>query len=386
MALTATIDGTGISAPDYPSVLAQLQDLYRGIYGSDVYLEPDSQDGAFLALLALAISDVNSVAIGVYNAFSPATAFGEGLSRVVKINGIAREVSSYSSATLTLGGTAGTVVTNGLATDAANNQWVIPGVVIIPASGTVDAQAQATTVGAINAAAGAINVIASPVRGWQTVTNAAPASPGAPVESDGQLRLRQTVSTALPSRTIFEGIVGALLAVPGVTRVRGYENATALTDALGTTAYTLRFVVQGGADQDVANVIAARKTPGVLTQGSTAVTVTNVYGLSQPIRFERLSPITHYLTINITGHGSYTAATGQAILDAVTAYANALPIGQSLQINRVIGIVDAVDPVAFDVTGVLVGISSGSQTTTNFPLLFNQAVNLPQANITLNVA
>jgi hypothetical protein len=62
MALTATIDGTGISAPDYPSVLAQLQDLYRGIYGSDVYLEPDSQDGAFLALLALAISDVNSVA------------------------------------------------------------------------------------------------------------------------------------------------------------------------------------------------------------------------------------------------------------------------------------------------------------------------------------
>ena len=66
----ATIDATGIHAPTYNDILEELKENYRTIYGEDTYLEPDSQDGQFVAVLALAISDANAMAVATYNAFS----------------------------------------------------------------------------------------------------------------------------------------------------------------------------------------------------------------------------------------------------------------------------------------------------------------------------
>lgn len=383
----ATIDATGISAPDYPTILAALQDAYRAIYGADVYLEPDSQDGQFLALVAAVVNDSNSQAVAIYNAFSPATAFGEGLSRVVKINGLQRESASYSTAQLTIGGTTGTVLQDALAQDIAGNTWVIPGQVIIPAAGTVTATGQCATLGAITAAAGTINAIASPTRGWQTVTNAAAATPGAPVETDAQLRQRQSASTALPSRTILEGITGALLDLPGVTRVRVVENATASTDTNGIAAYTVAFVVEGGLDQDVGNTIAAKKTPGVPTAGTTSITVTNVYGLSTPIKFYRPSLLTHWVQVNLTAGAAYTSAVGTAVVAAIVAYATSLPVGSQLQPARLYGIVDAVDPAgtAIAAATVLVSLTNSSYSATAPAVAFNQVVTMTTGNVVLNL-
>ena len=42
------IDSTGFHYPDYPTILAFYQSAYRAIYGADVYLEADSQDGEWL--------------------------------------------------------------------------------------------------------------------------------------------------------------------------------------------------------------------------------------------------------------------------------------------------------------------------------------------------
>lgn len=388
MALTCTIDSTGISAPDFPTVLAALQDSYRGIYGQDVYLQPDSQDGQFLALLAAVVNDCNSQAIAIYNAFSPATAFGEGLSRVVKINGLQRESPSYSTATLTIGGTTGTVLQDAVATDLAGNYWAIPGQVIIPAAGTVTATAQCITLGAIQAAAGTITAIGSPTRGWQTVTNAAAATPGAPVETDAQLRQRQALSTALPSRTIMEGITGGLLDLPGVTRVRAYENATATADANGIPAYSVAFVAEGGLDQDVGNEIAAKKTPGVPTVGTTSITVTNVYGLTTPVKFYRPTPLTHWVSVALTAAAGYTSAIGTAIISAITAYANSLPIGTQLQPARLYGIVDAADPngTAIAAATVLVSLTNGSYVATAPTVAFNQVVSMTTGNVVLSVS
>src|SRR5260363_114935 len=77
MTLSVTIDATGIHAPSYADVLNALKAQYRAIYGPDVYLENDSQDGQWLAVLAKCIHDANSAAISVYHAFSPATAQGQ---------------------------------------------------------------------------------------------------------------------------------------------------------------------------------------------------------------------------------------------------------------------------------------------------------------------
>ncbi|HGL5074075.1 TPA: baseplate J/gp47 family protein [Burkholderia multivorans] len=325
--IAPTIDANGITAPTYADVLAYLQDQYRSIYGADTYLEPDSQDGQLLAMFAQAIADSNSVAIGIYNSFSPAKAVGAALSSNVKINGIQREAPSYSSADLTLVGQAGTTITNGVAKDGNNNQWALPATVTIPPAGEITVTATCTTIGAIAALAGTIDQIGTPTRGWQTVTNPADAAVGAPVETDAALRQRQTVSTALPSQTVLDGIVGAVANLPGVTRYAPYENDTSVTDSNGIPSHSISLVVEGGDATAIANAIAVKKTPGAGTFGTTTIVTTNRYGMPVPINFFRPTdaPISAVVAIRVLA--GYTSSIGAAMQAAVAAYINAVAIG-----------------------------------------------------------
>ena len=137
MAIVCEIDATGIHKPDFSEILEYLKAEYRGIYGEDVYLENDSQDGQLLGIFAAAINDANAMAVAVYNAFSPSTALGVGLSRVVKINGISRNLPSYSSADLEIVGQSGSTITGGLARDVNGYLWALPPVVNIPPGGAI---------------------------------------------------------------------------------------------------------------------------------------------------------------------------------------------------------------------------------------------------------
>ena len=186
------VDATGFHYPDYPTVLQYLTDEYKNIYGADTYLDPDSQDGQWLAIQALAIFDTMQVAAKVYNSFSPLTAQSDALSRNVKINGIRRRAATYSTADLTIVGQAGTVIVNGQAEDTLSQKWNLPASVTIPTGGSIVVTATAVDVGSITAAPSTINKIATPTLGWQTVNNVAAAIVGVPVETDAELRRRQT--------------------------------------------------------------------------------------------------------------------------------------------------------------------------------------------------
>ena len=143
------LDATGFHYPDYPTVLEWYRAQYRSIYGEDVYLEPDSQDGQWLAIEARAAHDLMALCASVVNAFSPATAQGVGLSRVVKTNGIKRRSATYSTASLTLVGQVGTVITNGQARDTLGQKWRLPAEVVIPSAGQITVTATAEAIGAV---------------------------------------------------------------------------------------------------------------------------------------------------------------------------------------------------------------------------------------------
>ena len=90
--------------------------------------------------------------------------------------------------------------------------------------------AGAILAGAVAALANTVTGIFTPTQGWQTVNNSNPATLGVAVESDAELRVRQSVSVADPSLTVFEGTVGSVENVTGVTKTMGYENPTNSTD------------------------------------------------------------------------------------------------------------------------------------------------------------
>ncbi|VVD29150.1 baseplate J/gp47 family protein [Paraburkholderia dioscoreae] len=321
------IDANGIWVPTYEQVLEFLQSKYRGIYGPDTYLEGDSQDGQLVAIFAKAISDANGGAVAVYNAFSPATAQGNGLSSVVKINGISRAKSSFSTVDQIIIGQAGTPINNGVTQDKAGNKWSLPASVVIPPEGTVTVTATCQTPGAIIAAPGTVTQIATPTRGWQSVTNASDASPGAPVERDPVLRQRQAVSTAIPSRTVLEGMVGAVANLPGVVRYRAFENDDGVPDVHGIPGHKTAFVVEGGDATAICQTIALKKTPGGGTYGTTTIVVPDAYRIPHAISIFRPTDVAIGCQIAMKALPGYNATTGAAVQKAVSDFINGVAIG-----------------------------------------------------------
>lgn len=384
MTLSATIDQSGISAPDYPTVLAALTSSYRGIYGQDAYLEPDSQDGALLAVFALALSDTNSMAIAVFNQFSPASAQGEGLSSVVRINGISRRVPSSSTADILISGQVGTVITNGAVMDASNARWSINATATIGLSGQVTATATSDAPGAVHAPAGTLTVIGTPTRGWQAATNPAAAALGAPVESDAGLRIRQRTSTALPSSSVLDGIIGAVLNLPGVVRLASYENDTSLTDANTLPGHSIALVVDGGDPLAVANTIAAKKGPGVNTYGTTKVPVVDVYQIPQTIDFSRPSLVPVAVAVTMTALPGFNTVTANAIQQSVVTYINALPITAPVRLSRLYAPLDSIDST-YNIRGVTLARTGSPLVAADVVLLFNEAATCSPSDVTLTV-
>lgn len=390
MAITAYIDATGIHTPTYQEILEERKSDFRAIFGADLYLEADSQEGQMLAMFALATHDAYQLAVSVYNAFSPHTAQGAGLSRMVKINGLARLSASRSTVDVTLAGAPGTIISAGAVRDVADRKWDLPASVVLPVSGEITVTATAQELGEVRAAAGEVSDIATPTRGWVSVSNVAPATVGAPVESDATLRKRQGVSTALPSKSVREGIVGAVANLPGVVRFKGYENDTGQEDANGIPAHSLAIVVEGGAESAIAEAIATKKTPGSPTYGDTSVVVADRYGMPNTIRFFRSRGVAPEAHIGIQARAGYVSSTGEAIKANVAAYLDGHDIGEGVLLSKLYTPINAAEPdparKTFDVLTLTLARPGQTLQAQNLELAFNEVAVGDVANINLTVA
>lgn len=330
------ITDSGPVWPSYDDIVAELRILYRSIYGSDVNLDNDSQDGQWIAVQAQQIYDVNIGAVAVYNQYSPTTARGAALSSQVKINGIRRKTPSNSQAVVTIGGTVGTIIEAGVVGDNQNlqTQWALPATVTIPGAGTIDVTATCTALGSTGAGAGTLTQILTPTRGWQSVTNADPATPGSPVETDAQLRRRQSASTSKSAEAIVEGIYGSVGDIAAVNRLAIYENDTDAPDADGIPAHSIAVVVEGGDTVLIAEAIASKKAPGTGTAGTTSEVVVDSHGIPNTINFYPITEVLLEVEVHLQSLTGYTAAIGDAIAQAVVDFVNGLSIGEDSYLAR----------------------------------------------------
>lgn len=450
------IDAAGIHAPAFTDILSYLQTQARTIFGNDIYLGNDSQDGQMLGIFATAIFDTNSMAIAVYNSYSPSTAQGVGLSSVVKINGISRLVPTKSTVDLTIVGIAGTIISNGIVRDQSGNNWLLPTQVVIPFSGQTIVTAIAQNAGDITVLPNTVTEIATPTRGWQQVTNATAVFTGAitgtnlvvtqvtagaiglnqiingngvlpntivtafgtgvggpgtyqvnnsqvilsepmnisgvstrgsPLETDFLLRQRQTRSTMLPSVTALDGMIGSVADVTGVTRYAAYENDTNQTDANGIPGHSVSFVVEGGDSQLIANAIAAHKTPGAGTFGTTVETVIDPYNVPHSIRFFRPQQVVVTVQVHLTALTGYTSDIGFAIVNTVINYILANPIGSNIYLSKITGAANLTPPTTstFNITSIVMAASGGTPTAADVIIPFNSVSFADTTTVTVSI-
>lgn len=384
------VTAQGITAPSYAEILEYLQGQARQIFGSDINLSADTQDGQLIAIVAAAISDANAQAIAVYNSFNPNTAVGVALDSAVKTNGLKRREPTQSTVDLLLVGQAGAVITNGVAIDTFENRWLLPASVVIQTIGQTTVTAIAEEAGDIAAPAGSITTIGTPTLGWQSVTNPSAATIGVPVETDAELRARQARSTAIASVSLWEGIIGALLDLPGVTRVSGVKNDTDTPTPDGIPGHSIAMIVEGGDAQTIGETIFLKKGEGVGTFGDVSITYLDAYGFPNAVYFSRPDVVQIYCTITITPGAGYLSSVADEIQQRVADYVNSLDIGVSVNIGRVLAsaIKDCTTGVdtRFDVTGITLGTSSVAQSAASVPIAWDDAAQCLSANVSVELA
>lgn len=382
-----SVTETGISAPSYEEIYEYLKGRMRAIFGDDINLDADTQDGQMVGIVAAAISDVNAQAIAVYNAYNPTTAKGVALDSAVKVNGITRQAASHSQVDLRIVGQAGTHIVNGVALDEAENKWNLPADVVVPPAGEITVTAIAAEEGDIRAPAGTVNRIGTPTLGWQTVENILAAEPGAPVQTDLELRVQQSKSTALPSVSLWEGIIGSLLTTAGVRRVSGIKNDGDTPTSEGVPGHSIAMIVDGGEVADIAKTIFLKKGEGVGTYGSTSYNYLDTYGFPNTIKFSRPTIVPAYCKLTIAPAADYLSSAEDEIKARIVAYINSLDIGESVNITRVLasavktdaGVVDE----RFSVEAITLGRSATAQTADSLAIAWNEAVSCAPENVTV---
>ena len=384
------IDSAGLHVPEYEDIKQRLLDSFKQIFGNDLYLGEDTQDYQMIAEFSDCLDDVYSLIIEAYNNRNPSYATGTALDMIIALNGLRRIVATHSTVVLTLGGVEGTAVPAGsVAQDVAGYQWATDSEATILSGGTVTVNATCTQAGAIAAPSGSINQIMDPTAGWVSVTNALGANIGQDNESDAELHDRREKSVANTGISIAESIYGAVRALQGVDRIRLYNNTTGSTDANGIPGHSICMCVIGGENAEIAKAIYNKKSPGCGTYGDTTVTVTDVFGNNNTVKFERPDAVALSIAISIRTFAGYDDGTIPMIKNNIVEYINNLNIGDDLNVGLLWAPILAVNtdinnPVCSP-TSVTVTPSGGSAQSTVVTMAFNKYATCELSDITVNV-
>lgn len=385
-----TVTETGLHIPTFQDILDDLVSQAQALFGPGIYLGNDSSDYQILAVFARNIYDAMMTGQLIYNNRSPVTAIGLGLDTIIKMNGLKRKASSYSTCVVTLTGTAGTVISNGVVQDINGVKWDLPASVTIGDGGTVTVTATCETIGAVGALAGELTTIATPTAGWISVTNGAAAVLGASVETDSILRARQAVSVAGPSQTELAGTKAAIASIPEVTRWLVLENdsGSPATDPNGLSlpGHSITCVVEGATDAEVAQAIYKNRGIGCWTNGTTTIKITDpIYLADTNISFYRPTYVPIHVAIEVHPLYGYTSATKDDIKASLTAYLNGLQIFETVTLSGMYGAALSVLPnlaqPTFSIRSLLIGTDPDALGTNDIALLFYQVAQGLSANV-----
>lgn len=224
----------------------------------------------------------------------------------------------------------------------------------------------AQVVGPIALPVGALNTITTPVSGWVSISNRAPGSIGRAVETDDELRLRRTRSLRLAGANTLDSIVSRIQQVPGVITQRVVANSGNATDAEGIPAHSIRAIVDGGTDADVARILYTYVAAGIGYYGAvTYNVVSDVTGQSFPVKFDRPTNVPFYVTVTVKSSVATPTDAIERIRSALMDYAAGQDIAEPLLYTRLFTPINGVIGEGAYVQSLTTGLAASPTGTVN---------------------
>lgn len=293
------LDENGLQIKSLNEIVTELEQGMRNIYGEDINLDQNSPDGQALNIFAQASRDILELAQSIYTSMNPNSAVGRVLDERVAYNNIVRAGGTYTIQPIDLV-ISQTVTLDGLddefnnadgvgytVQDDAGNEFILIDTVTLTA-GNHTRNFRAKNIGLVETTVGTITTPKTVVLGVTSVNNSsAAAEVGTVQETDALLRSRRQQSVAIASNGYLNGIQAALLALDGVSDAKVYENVTNAADSDGIPAHGIWCIVEGGANNEIANVIYSKKSAGSNMKGGVTDDITTDAGAIFTARFDR---------------------------------------------------------------------------------------------------
>jgi uncharacterized phage protein gp47/JayE len=337
------VDETGLHYSSFEDIKEYYTDGAKTIFGDDIYVDDDSMDGQLISIFAKGAYDTIKCIEYAFNNYSPQTAYGVVLARLVLLSGISKKKSGYSTVFVKLTGTPFSIIHNGVVSDVAGNKWDLPNIVNLGENGVTSVTATAQKQGNITALTGTVTQIDTPTYGWKTVTNEYPASPASEVETDTELRQRQKVSVALPSQGLVEGTQSAIFDIEGVTDCivkENDENVSVELEGFLLPPNSLTCIVKGGSEKEIANTIFYHKNQGCYTNGDIEVTQYDKYNNVNYIRFFRPTQVPIEISVKIKPITGYSSDVTDEIKTNLLNYIDSLNISKDVTLSALYSVIN----------------------------------------------
>lgn len=180
------------------------------------------------------------------------------------------------------------------------------------------------------APAGKLTVIETAVAGMTAFTNLTDALVGRDEETDPVLLQRREEEINTSGSGTVNAIFSRLGDLDGVTQKRVFANFTDVVDGDGIPPHSVRAVVLGGADSEIAETLLDSVCAGIRTDGAITEIVVDDQGFDQTIKFSRPSTKDIFVLVTLVTDSDFPANGNTLVQAAIKAYGDALGIGKDV--------------------------------------------------------
>lgn len=390
------INDTGTVVADTSDTLEEVQIEYKAILGQDLNVSPETPQGGLITAEVISRQGTMRNNAQVANQINPNLAGGVFLDALCALTALERTEATQTIVTGAITGVASTIIPQGSqARTTDGDYFYLQNGAIIGAGGTVDAVFLSTEKGEIPAESGTLTQIVDGVIGWEGLTNAVSGVLGNNVQSDYSLRTQRKETLFLQGVGLVGAIVSGLKTVDNVKSLSFYENDTSVdvtVDTIVISANSVYACVDGGSDEDVAQMLLAKKSCGCAYSGVISVVIlepasTQLY----TIKFSRPVEVPILVRTTVTSPNPLVDVIGTVKTSMVDYASGDIEGEKGFEVNRDISAFELGGAVNIVNSGIFVKLVEVSDdagttwTTGTIEILLNQVGRLVEDDITVTV-
>lgn len=381
------VTAAGFNRPTQREIIALFEGDQLAEMDPDIDVSTDSVLGQLNGIYSRPIDKLWQELQTIFHAFDPDAAEAFLLDFLGKLTGTGRRGAASSETKCTIVADEGTVLEAGVNFASVASK---PDVRFTP-------KARFTAVGAgpylgvlfrseqtgpVEAPTGTLTVIATPVSGWTSITNADDAAGGRVADDDPTLRFRREEQLTRAGSSTLDAIRADLIAVDGIESVEMFENVSDSFDANGLPPHSYEAVIwdrdPAAADNDA--IAQALWDSNARSTGALHGTATDKLGKPQVVSFSRATVRDVWLDIDLEPRDGYIGDT--AFADQLTTECNKLfGNGQSVDAYDV---ATATKGFGAKVPTIRLGFAPSPTLTVDLPVGIREIPRFDSARITLH--